>query len=200
MRERNLMVICLALAALVITALACNAPTPTPSGPQAVQPSLTPYLAPTEPSGTDETRAASPDESETKTEPSKTPELVPGKETVLPRATDTPSTPSPTVPPTATSTPLPFAEPLVITGQGYEITDWQALPDSGEWEGHLRVTFTGGVPPYTFALEDKEPQGGNSLYIRWRKCVAAPLTVHVWSADGQEAHKSIWVVSPWCPD
>jgi len=89
---------------------------------------------------------------------------------------------------------------LVILEPGFEIADWQSLPETGEWEGHLRAIFTGGAPPYTFALEGNPSQSENYLYIRWRKCKDAPLTLHVWSGDGQEAHKGIWIVSPWCPD
>jgi hypothetical protein len=88
---------------------------------------------------------------------------------------------------------------LVIVDPGYEIVEWRSVPEAGEWEGYLRTTFTGGVPPYAFALEHGPKQSKNYLYIRWRKCRNAPLTISVWSGDGQEIHKAIWVVSPWCP-
>jgi hypothetical protein len=88
---------------------------------------------------------------------------------------------------------------LEIGSPGFEIVDWRLLPDTGEWEGHLRVVFSGGVPPYRFALEANEPQEENSLYVRWRMCKNAPLSVRVLSGDGQEASKPIWVVSPYCP-
>jgi hypothetical protein len=87
---------------------------------------------------------------------------------------------------------------LQITNPGFEIVDWEPLPDDGEWEGHLRIVFTGGAPPYQFALEGSEPQDENYLYVRWRKCRNAPLTVRILSNDGQEASKQIWVVSPYC--
>ena len=87
---------------------------------------------------------------------------------------------------------------MVIVDPGFEIVDWEPLPETGEWQGHLRATFTGGVPPYAFALEHGPKQSENYLYIRWRRCRNAPLTISVWSGDGQEAHKAIWVVSPWC--
>jgi len=96
-------------------------------------------------------------------------------------------------------TAVPTGDPLVIIGQGYEITDWREAPDSDDWEGHLHITFTGGAPPFLYALENSEPQSDNLLYLRWLRCHDAPLTVHIWSADGQEAHKSVWVVSPYCP-
>jgi hypothetical protein len=212
MKMTKLAGVYLAILALIASSLACNAPTQTSD---TRQPSITPSTAPADSDDSDsmipepadasepEAKGTEDDAEEAETGPSSTTEPTPTRETPVPAATDTPrptETPTATATPTATPTPLLPGETLEITGQGFEIADWQELPESGEWEGHLRVTFSGGLPPYEFAIETGEPETENYLYIRWRKCVAAPLTVHIWSADGQEAHKSIWVVSPWCPD
>jgi len=206
MRKNRLPIVYLAFSALVASSLACNAPSPASSGDQqSPSPSVTPYVASTEPAGADKASPAPTDESGAKTQATEipvatqTPQPTATQKPVLPTATNTPSAPTSTATLTPTATASQQAEPLTITGQGFEIADWQKLPDTDEWEGHLRITFTGGLPPYTFALENNEPQSENSLEIRWRKCVAAPLTAHVWSSDGQEAHKGIWVESPWCP-
>lgn len=179
--------IALGVAGLVATILACNAPTETPGAatapatslPTKVAPSATP--TPAQPTVTATPAAAA-------TEP--------------PTATATATEPVPTAtaPPTATPTQPAEGEPLEIVDPGFVLVDWQPLPDSGEWEGHLRVVFQGGVAPYTFALEGNEPQDENYLYVRWRACRGAPLTVRVWSADGQEAHRAIWLESPYCPE
>ncbi len=172
----------LALIGLVASNLACNAPEPTPvaltnvptsSSLQETAPPLTTQI----PSTATSTPAP------TATVPS-------------PMSTAT-ATPTATAMPTATPTQPAPGPPLDISQPGYELVDWQDLPDSGEWEGHLRVVFTGGRPPYTFALENNPPQSENYLYIRWKKCKNVPLTVRIWSEDGQEAHKAIWLV---CPD
>ena len=106
-------------------------------------------------------------------------------------------TPEPTLPPPP---PATEAGPLVIQeGLGYEIADWQPLDASREWEGHIRVLFSGGAPPYTFSLGHGEEQSENYLYIRWGWCTGVPTRVDVWSADGQHAHQDIWIESPYCP-
>ncbi len=173
-----------ALVTLVVSALACNAPTPTPLAPSPPL-TVTPYIAGTVPAQ----------------------ETAPPTQTVPAEATAPPPTPTETPTPTPslpTSTPTPtrppLGAPLVIGDPGFEIVNWRKLETSGEWEGYLRIIFYGGVPPYSFALENRPAQSDNYLYIRWRKCTSAPLTAHVWSADGQVAHKGIWVVSPWCDE
>jgi hypothetical protein len=186
MKKRQYGPMYLAAVALAASVLACNAPTPTPEAPASVE---TPHPLPT----------VTPEETAT---PSPTATPI-GAKTVTPLLSTTPTaTATPTVEagPTNTPTRPPLGEPLEIGDPGYEMVYWQQVPDSGEWEGYIRVIFSGGVEPYTFALEHGEEQDENRLYIRWRKCHNAPLTVSVWSADGQEAHKAIWVVSPWCPD
>ena len=181
----------LALIGILASILACNAPTETPAAP--TEASATP--PPEETVSPSSTETPSEEEATlpppTATKPSSTPVLTTPTATIA--STVTPLTP------TVVPTQLSQGEPLMILDPGFTFVDHQIIPDSSEWEGHLRVQFTGGVPPYTFALESGEPQSENYLYIRWRQCRNAPLTVHVWSADGQEAHKQIWVESPHCP-
>lgn len=179
----------LALIGVLASILACNAPTETPASPtEATSTSLPEETAP---SGATDTPSEATSTPRPVTEPSPTPLSSP-----TPTATITPTATQPAS--RATPTRPSRGEPLVIPDPGFEFVDHQVIPGSGEWEGHLRVQFTGGVPPYEFALENGEPQRENYLYVRWRKCRNAPLTVHVWSADGQEAHKQIWVESPHC--
>ena len=197
MNEKNRL-IWMAILGLVTSVLACNFPgqgTPTPLVPP---PAMTPLVPAT--SLPQETASPSPAELPQETTPPSPAETLPPTPTQWFPPTNTPTSPAVTPAPTVTPTQSSPGEPLEISNPGFEITDWQALPDTGEWEGHLRIIFTGGMEPYTFALESNPPQSKNSLYIRWRKCHNAPLTVHVWSGDGQEAHKGIWVESPWCPD
>jgi len=194
MRDKRHLVY-LALIALVASVLACNAPTPTATDPQAPFPTATPHPLPTLPPQ----KTVPP--SETPAEATPTSESPEATETATAKAPPPTATqPSPTSTPTSTPTQPSPGGPLVILDPGFEIADWNPLDETGEWEGHLRAIFTGGVPPYTFALENQDQQSENYLYIRWRKCLDAPLTIRVWSADGQETHKGIWVVSPYCPD
>jgi hypothetical protein len=182
--DRRYVFIGLALIGLVASNLACNAPEPTPAALTDV-----PTISPFEETASPATLQAPPTATST-----------PAPTVTTPSPTPTP-TPTPTATATATPTATPTqpspGAPLVISQPGYELVDWQDLPDTGEWEGHLRVVFSGGRPPYTFALENNPPQDENYLYIRWRKCKNVPLTVRVWSGDGQKAHKGIWLV---CPD
>jgi hypothetical protein len=173
----------LALIGLVASNLACNAPEPT-SAVLTDAPTSSPMQETTSP----ETTQAPPQATATLAPVAITPSSTPTR-TPTPTATTTAT-------PTATPTPPPQGAPLVISQPGYELVDWQDLPETGEWEGHLRIVFSGGRPPYTFALENNPPQSENYLYIRWRKCKNVPLTVRVWSGDGQKAHQSIWLVCP----
>jgi hypothetical protein len=87
----------------------------------------------------------------------------------------------------------------VITDPGYNLEGWQNV-GPGQWEAYVSVTFTGGVAPYTFALEHSTPQSENYLTMYSAKeCGGEPVRVDVWSADGQHAYRDIWVVIPWCP-
>jgi hypothetical protein len=190
MRDRRVL-IGLAGMALVASILACNAPTETPSVTASPRQATAPPAATSVPASLPPaTESVAPTET-----PSPTKDPLSGATPTAPEATETGT---PTVTPTVTPTEPVRAEPLQITNPGFEIVDWEPLPDDGEWEGHLRIVFTGGAPPYQFALEGSEPQDENYLYVRWRKCRNAPLTVRVLSNDGQEASKQIWVVSPYC--
>jgi hypothetical protein len=174
--------------AVVASILACNAPTETPLATGSPRQATVPPAAtavPTSPPLPTETAVPT-------VTPSPTEESLTG-------ATPTPREAAETATPTVTPTEPVGAETLEISDPGFEIVDWEPLPDGGEWEGHLRIVFSGGAPPYQFALEANEPQDENHLYIRWRRCSNAPLTVRVLSSDGQEASKQIWVVSPYCP-
>ena len=116
-------------------------------------------------------------------------------------------TPTPTATPTPTQTPTPSPTgtpvikavsqgPLKITG--WYVIDRQLVPNEPEWEGRIGINFAGGMAPLKFALENGAPQTDNDLHIRWRVCEPAPVTLHIWSADGQEAHHKI-VIPRWCP-
>jgi hypothetical protein len=85
--------------------------------------------------------------------------------------------------------------PLKITG--FYVIERYELPGGNEWEGYIGIHFSGGLAPYKFALEGGAPQSENRLYIRWRICSPAPVTLHVWSADGQEGHLRL-VIPKWC--
>jgi hypothetical protein len=78
--------------------------------------------------------------------------------------------------------------------------EWHPVPDSGEWEGTLRLNVQGGTPPYRAQLEDHEIVQGLDVPARWRRCKAMPATVRVWSADGQMAEAKIWVWEIGCED
>ncbi len=206
MINKHLACILLALAALGASILACSPPIP-----RATLADATPYV-PTTPSPQETRQPSSTDTPEATTEDTPPPTLT---DTPSPTATDTPppaptDTPLPTAThtpppaptiapePTATPTEMPSVEPLVIVDRGYEIVDWQPLP-SKEWEGHLRITFRGGLPPYTSSIGHREPQAENLHYFRYAACKGASVRADVWSADGQHANRDIWVEAPWCP-
>jgi hypothetical protein len=194
-RMRNRWVLtALAGMALVASMLACNAPTETPSIAASPRQATAPPAATDVPASPPSlaTETAAPTET-----PSPTDDPVAG---ATPTAAEATGTATPTVTPTVTPTEPVRGEPLEISNGGFEIVDWEPLPDDGEWEGHLRIVFTGGAPPYQYALEGSEPQDENHLTVRWRRCRNAPLTVRILSSDGQEASKQIWVVSPYCPE
>ncbi len=182
--QRGAVAVAVAGMMVAASALACNAPADTPvvtgapSAGTGVPPATESVTSPTPPPA--ETEAVSPTLS------------------ASPPGTPTVETPSPT--PTPTATQPAEVEPLEIGSPGFDMVDWSPLPGTGEWEGQLRITFSGGVPPYQFALEGNQPQDENLLTLRWRNCKNAPLTVRVLSGDGQEARKQIWIESPYCPE
>jgi hypothetical protein len=186
--------ILLAIVALIGSSVACVTPTPSivPSLPD-VTPFVptTPLPDITEPPPT-EAAPAEPTTAGTEDAP-----LPTDTEAIEPTATDTP-------PPPATPKPKPTATleatiaPLEIVDTGYELVDWEGLP-SKEWEGHIRIKFTGGVPPYTSSIGHRDPQKENLHYFRYAACKGASVRTDVWSADGQHAHRDVWVEAPWCP-
>jgi tetratricopeptide (TPR) repeat protein len=118
--------------------------------------------------------------------------------TLTPTATNTPtptSTPEPTATPrmpTAVPGPLHIRRPYVWFHERH------AIPGSNEWEGYLGIFYEGGAAPLRFAIEGQPPQGDNYIYIHWQKCRPIPITLHVWSSDGQEAHETVQLPG-WCP-
>ena len=204
MQKKHWVLILIALAALVASSLACNPPTPTSD------PTVTPYApataepqdAPTAEPPTAEPPTSEPQATE---EPAPTEEEAPPPTNTPPPPTDTvtpvppTSAPTATPEPTATATPEVAAEALEIVDKGYEILDWEALPDSKEWEGHVEITFRGGVPPYTSSVGHRDPQAENVHEFRYAACKGAPVRADVWSADGQHAFRDLWIEAPWCP-
>jgi hypothetical protein len=211
LNKRHCTYILLAIAFLIGGGLACAVPTPTTVDQSST---VTPYVPATSPSNATEpppteadegkptpaeaTDAPLPAETEA-VEPAETETVEPVEtEAVEPTATDTPLPPPPTPEPEPTATPEATVEPLVIVDTGYEIVDWEGLP-SKEWEGHIRIKFTGGAPPYTSSIGHREPQEENYHYFRYAACKGASVRADVWSADGQHANRDIWVEAPWCP-
>jgi hypothetical protein len=206
LNERCTLVI-LALVALVASGLACGLPTPT----AVTRPTVTPYVpatarpqdAPTSEPPTDvpeATEALSPTAEEAPPPPA-TDAPPTATDTLLPTDTSVPPPPPPpTVPPTPTATPTQPAtvETLTFVDKGYEIVDWTPLP-AKEWEGHLKLIFRGGQPPYTSSIGHRDPQEENYHYFRYAACKNAAVRADVWSADGQHVDRNIWVEAPWCP-
>ena len=195
MNKRHIAHILLAIVALIGSGVACAVPTATTVDQAST---VTPYVPATPPS--DATRPSpteaeggepTPDQATEAPQPTET-------EASKPAATNTPSPPLPTATPKPTATPEATIEPLAIVDTGYELVDWQELP-SIEWEGHLRIKFTGGVPPYTSSIGHRDPQEENLHYFRYAACKGASVRADVWSADGQHAYRDIWVEAPWCP-
>ena len=115
-------------------------------------------------------------------------------------ATPTPTlTSTPTLIPTSTDTPE-SGPPLTFQDPGWELVEWHKLPDTGEWEGTIRLRVEGGTPPYLSQLDDKDIVEGLEVTARWRLCKPMPATGRVWSADGQQAETAIWVGELGCED
>ncbi len=103
-------------------------------------------------------------------------------------------------------TPLPRVSPVPCTGRSVRlmppyvfIIDRRRVSGKGEWEGHLGILYRGGCTPYRYAINEGHPEYTNRLYFRWEVCRPMPLTVHVWSADGTEAHERMQMPG-WCPE
>ncbi len=119
--------------------------------------------------------------------------------TTTPSVTLTPTgtltlTPKPTSKgPTATPTFAPLGPPLGFGNPAWELVSWHEIAGANDWEGVIRIHAIGGVPPYRYQVEDKPISDSLDVVMRWRLCKPMPGTIRVWSADGQEAHTSIWV-------
>jgi hypothetical protein len=201
MSDKKRTSIFIVLITLTISVFACSLPTPT-----AVQLTATPYIPTT-------LESPEPPTESTETSPTSTEDVPPTEaiptdippeatETSAPTPTVTPIPPAPTSQPTAevidTEAPQATIEPLVFVDKGYEIADWTALPGK-EWEGHLRLVFRGGVPPYTSSIGHRDPQSENLHYFRYAACKGAAVRADVWSSDGQHQNQDLWVEAPWCP-
>lgn len=122
-----------------------------------------------------------------------------------PRTSPSP-TPSPTVTATPTPTPTETPEeispgpPMAFLDPAWELVTWQQIPDTGDWQGTLRVRVTGGTAPYRAQLENQTIVSGLDVPARWRMCAAMPATIRVWSADGQFLQTTIWVPGVGCSD
>jgi len=124
---------------------------------------------------------------------------------LTPTPTPTPTltpTPTPTITPMPSPTGTPVIKPvsqgpLVITAPYYYIIERHLVRGAPEWEGHIGVFYSGGMAPYSFALDNGPRQSDNYLSIRWRICEPAPVTLHIWSADGQEVHQAVLILK-WC--
>ncbi|MBN2003440.1 MAG: hypothetical protein JXA21_08800 [Anaerolineae bacterium] len=120
--------------------------------------------------------------------------------TLTPTATHT-ITPTPTSKgPTATPTFAPLGPPLGFGDPAWELVEWHEIADTNEWEGIIRIHAVGGVPPYRYQIEDRPASESSDVAMRWRLCKPMPGTIRVRSADGQEAHTSIWVWELGCKD
>ena len=188
--HRHRLVTVVALIGLVVSILACNAPTPTDQGPspgEVVDPS------PTSP----------PQETE-----SPPPTSVPIEDTATPTPpppTETPSpTPSPT--PTPTETPPPIPTVPVSTGPlefpvPWQLDHWRPL-ENGEMEATIILHISGGAPPYT-VYHDQDLvtttwKTDPAIVFQARACNALVHTIIVESADGQTTRNKYWIPVPWC--
>ncbi|HEY73025.1 MAG TPA: serine/threonine protein kinase [Thermoflexia bacterium] len=141
------------------------------------------------------TRTSTPTPVDTPTpRPTRAPTATPTNTPIPPTATPAPTHPPP--PPTQPQS----SGPLQIVDPGYELVEWQPLPEQKEWEGYLRLLFTGGAAPHTSSIAHRDPQHENYHYFRYGGCQGAPIRADVWSADGQHTFKDIWIGAPWCPD
>ena len=187
-------------------ALACNFPG---------FPGMNPLLRPTEtvtpealPGETEDATDPQDDDQNTKSTPLplETPEPADIDGTETPTMTPTPTatatstatlTPTVTLTPTATATPTPEpivpGPPLAFEEHAWDLVEWHEIPETGDWEGTIRIHVIGGTAPYRSQLENQEIVDGLEVQARWRLCKAMPATIRVWSADEQYVHTGIWV-------
>lgn len=189
--HRHRLVIVVALIGLVVSILACNAPTPTDQGPspgEVVDPSPTspPQEAPSPPPTTG----------------------VPVEDTATPTPLPPTETPSPTPSPTPTPTEAPPPNPTVPVSTGplefpvpWQLDHWRAL-ENGEMEATIILHITGGAPPYTVyhdqGLVTTTWKTDPAIVFQARACNALVHTIIVESADGQTARNKYWIPAPWC--
>ncbi|MCX7682571.1 MAG: hypothetical protein N2508_11530 [Anaerolineae bacterium] len=173
----------LALAMLIGSLLACNAPTPTP-----------PYLFLTitpAPTVLTSSPLPPPTETATPTQPAATATPTP-TETITPTPTPTPT---PTRP--VSTGPLDFPAPTALD-------HWRPWPggEPGEMEATIILRITGGAPPYTVYhdLERVTTTWENTpkIVFKARGCDAMVHTITVTSADGQSVARKYWIPAPWC--
>jgi hypothetical protein len=186
---------------LVLLALACNFPGLPDNWPSAAATSTTtPEIPQSDGEEVDDPQKGEPElpppPLETPTEQGELP-----TPTITPSVTSTPTmTPTPT--PTATATPeaVKPGPPLTFQDPSWELVAWERVPGTNDWQGTIRIHVNGGTPDYRAQLEDHPIVDGLDVPARWRLCSAMPATIRVWSADGQQAHTSIWVQEVGCSD
>ena len=176
-----------ALAALVASTLACNAPTPAPEA--------SPYIATPETASTIPPQETPLPSTQATMEATLTAASPIGTEpaTTEPSSPTQPPTPSAGRPTPASTGPLDFPEPTRLDG-------WHSLAD-GTNEATIVVHITGGAPPYTvchdlevFVTEETNP----AIVFQAQGCSALVHTIIVESADGQSAKHDYWIPPPWC--
>ena len=96
--------------------------------------------------------------------------------------------------PTATPFPLPTTAvtetpptPLVLPVP--ELTTWQNIPDSSNWQGTLHLQATGGTGIYRYFNGDVREErliNGDTLTLVARRCEG--LTLDIWVLSGVEVH------------
>ncbi|MBN1179589.1 MAG: hypothetical protein JXD18_10270 [Anaerolineae bacterium] len=176
--------IAIALIALALAALACNAPE------DGTLPTSAPTVTPYQPSSGEETTTAP------------TQEATPSTETPTPTLGAT-QTPTPTM--TATPRPLPTNTPVpVSTGpldfQGPIMLGWQALA-SGDVEVTLQISIQGGAPPFTIHHDVEVFVTSERDYIfTLQRSGCSPIvhTAVVESADGQSVSHDYFIAASWC--
>lgn len=187
-----------AFIALLMSTLACNAPTPTML--QNPPPTVTPYIAATSPA---ETVPAGP----TETQPPPATEIAP-EATATPSstATATPRPPSSTPQPTPTKTPRPASEGPLDFAPPTSVYSWEQQAD-GSVKVVIKVTITGGAPPFTVSHEHivNGQTWEREYYLTFFRsgCAGIAYNITVQSADGQTVAKDYWIgveQQPWCSD
>lgn len=202
--------ITLVVTMLLLTMLACNAPTPTNGGP--LQPPTPPTLdsagdsADTEPTVT--TAPSETPEPTATTEPTDTPEPTP---------TETPS-PTPTVfltPTRPPGSPTPALGGGALTVRGVSFLQAQRIAGTAnDANVILRIEFRGGTGPYSLFGNENQPFGSRQaegiatvngqdylfLTFNERSSCGADLVkaVTIQSADGQSIRQS-YLVKVVCP-